>query len=235
MMNYNVFIEELAKIGINITEEQMQKLELYYEILVFENEKYNLTALTSKKEVFYKHFYDSIAISKYFNFKDQSICDVGSGAGFPAIPLKIIFEDLNVTIIDALNKRINFLTMLCEKLALNDINCIHARAEEFAKEHRESFDLVTARAVANLQVLSELCIPLVKMNGCFFVPKGSNGFDELNDAKNAINKLGCKLIQSFEYELPFDYGNRTCFVFEKIKATPSKYPRNFGQIKNKPL
>ncbi len=234
-MGYNKFIEELNKIGITINEEQMLKLEQYFNILVEENEKYNLTALTSKEEVFYKHFYDSIAVAKYIEFTNQSICDVGSGAGFPSIPLKIIFSDLNITIVDALSKRINFLNMLCEKLQLDNVNCVHARAEDYAKEHRESFDLVTARAVASLPILSELCIPLVKVQGHFFVLKGSNGFEELDSAKNAITKLGCVVTNSYEYALPFNYGERTFFMLEKRYKSPSKYPRNFGQIKNKPL
>ncbi len=234
-MEYNKFIEELNKIGIEITDEKMHKLSMYFDILVEENEKYNLTALTSKEDVFYKHFYDSIAIAQYLELDNQSICDVGSGAGFPSIPLKIVFEDLNITIVDALSKRIKFLTMLCEKLQLDNVSCVHARAEDYAKDYRESFDFVTARAVAALPVLCELCIPLVKEQGYFFVLKGSNGLEELNVAKNAISKLGCEMEKCIEYTLPLDYGNRTFFTFKKVKQTPSKYPRNFGQIKNKPL
>ncbi len=233
-MDYSIFVEELNKVGINISDRQIKLLDKYFKILVQENEKYNLTALTTKQDVFYKHFFDSLAVAKFVDFKRQSICDVGSGAGFPSIPLKIIFDDLQVTIIDALGKRINFLKMLCKELEL-DVECIHVRAEDFAKQRRESFDFVTARAVANLQVLSELCIPLVKISGNFFVLKGSNGFEELEDANNAISKLGCQTVGSYEYMLPMDYGLRTFFMFEKIRSTPDKYPRNFGQIKNKPL
>ncbi len=229
------FKNHLEAIGITTTDKQLSRFETYFEFLVSENEKYNLTAISDKKEVFYKHFYDSIAISKFYEFKDQSICDVGSGAGFPSIPLKIIYEDLNVVIIDSLGKRIKFLDQLCEKLELENVECIHARAEEFASVRRESFDIVTARAVAALPILCELCIPLVKVGGVFFVPKGSMGYEEKEQAENALKVLGCKEVSNYKYELPFDYGERTCFVFDKIKKTQKMYPRNFGQIKKKPL
>ncbi len=229
------FKNSLEQQGINITQKQLDKFEAYYEFLVAENEKYNLTAISDKKEVFYKHFYDSIAISNYYEFSNQRICDVGSGAGFPSIPLKIVYSDLDVVIVDSLGKRISFLKQLCEKLELKNVECVHARAEEYALNNRESFDLVTARAVASLPILCELCIPLVKLGGVFFVPKGSMGYEEKDAAKNALKSLGCVEKDSFSYELPFDYGERTCFVFEKVKATPKKYPRNFGQIKKRPL
>ncbi len=231
----NEFKNQLEYIGINLTDEQLELFEIYYQFLVEENSKYNLTAITDKKEVYFKHFFDSIATSQFFNFNDQSICDVGSGAGFPSIPLKIIYRDLDVTIIDSLGKRINFLKALCERLSINDVKCIHARAEEFASEHRESFDIVTARAVAALPILSELCIPLIKVGGIFFVPKGNNGLDEQAAAKNAIKKLGCSELESHVYKLPFEYGERTLFVYEKVKNTAMKYPRNFGQIKKNTL
>lgn len=234
-MDINEFKKSLEEIGILLSDGQVEKFEVYYDFLVEENEKYNLTAITDKKEVFYKHFYDSIAISQYYDFNDQRICDVGSGAGFPSIPLKIVHENLNVVIVDALGKRINFLKQLVEKLNLKNVECIHARAEEYVKDARESFDCVTARAVAAMPVLCELCIPLVKKQGIFFVPKGSLGYDEKDEAQNALKVLGCLEIESFSYDLPYGYGDRTCFVFEKIKATPKKYPRHFGQIKKKPL
>ncbi len=234
-MDINEFKESLLQIGITLDEVQINQFELYYDFLVQENEKYNLTAITSKHEVFYKHFYDSIAISKFYEFNNQKICDIGSGAGFPSIPLKIVYQDLDVTIVDALGKRINFLKQLCEKLQLENVECIHARAEEYALKNREGFDLVTARAVANLQVLCELCIPLVKVGGIFFVPKGNMGYEEKESARNALKVLGCSEVDSFAYELPYNYGERTCFVFEKVKVTPKKYPRNFGQIKKSPL
>lgn len=234
-MDINEFKNKLEEIEIFLSEDQLEKFEIYYNFLIEENEKYNLTAITDKKEVFYKHFYDSIAISKYYNFDNQKICDVGSGAGFPSIPLKIVYNNLNVVIVDALGKRINFLKQLSEKLQLSNVECVHARAEEYASVARESFDCVTARAVAALPILCELCIPLVKEQGIFFVPKGSMGYAEKDEAQNALKVLGCKEVESFSYELPFDYGERTCFVFKKIKATHKKYPRNFGQIKKKPL
>ncbi len=234
-MNELEFIKHLEAIDISLNSKQLQQFEKYYEILVSENAKYNLTAITDKKEVYYKHFFDSIATSQFFSFTNQKLCDVGSGAGFPSIPLRIVFPEIDVTIIDALNKRIKFLNILCDELALSDVKCIHARAEEFAVDNRASFDIVTARAVAALPVLSELCIPLIKKGGKFFVPKGSSGSDEKLAAKNAIRKLGCVEEASYSYELPFGYGERTLFVFSKEQATPKLYPRNFGQIKKKPL
>ncbi|MFV0424426.1 MAG: 16S rRNA (guanine(527)-N(7))-methyltransferase RsmG [Bacilli bacterium] len=234
-MNIIEFKNDLENINVFLTDKQLSKFEIYYDFLVQENEKYNLTAINNKREVFYKHFYDSIAISSFYEFDNQRICDVGSGAGFPSIPLKIVYENLDVVIVDALGKRINFLNQLCNKLDLNDVECVHARAEEYASVARESFDCVTARAVAALPILCELCIPLVKQNGIFFVPKGSMGHEEKDDAANALKILGCSEVSSFSYSLPYNYGERTCFTFKKINKTPKKYPRNFGQIKKRPL
>ncbi len=234
-MNYEQFIDELNNIGIELDDYQLSQFKRYFQILVSENAKYNLTSIVEEEEVFFKHFYDCVAISQFFQFSSQSLCDIGSGAGFPAIPLKIIFPSLQITIVDALGKRIRFLEMLCDELELNSVECIHARAEDYAKVKRESFDIVCARAVANLQVLSELCIPLVKVSGHFLVLKGSNGVSESKDALNATEKLGCKLENSYNYELPFTFGSRTFFSYLKIKNTPSKFPRHFGKIKNKPL
>ncbi|MFV0499869.1 MAG: 16S rRNA (guanine(527)-N(7))-methyltransferase RsmG [Bacilli bacterium] len=234
-MNINNFKASLIDIGIEITDEQIDKFESYFNFLVVENEKYNLTAITDEKEVYYKHFYDSLAISKFIDFDKQSLCDVGSGAGFPSIPLKIIFNNLSITIIDSLGKRIKFLKALCEMLELDGVECIHARAEDYAKTARERFDFTTARAVASLPMLCELCIPLVKTGGYFFTPKGSRGLEEKDQAKNAVKTLGCLEKDNYSYFLPEKFGERTLLIFKKIKATPSKYPRTFGKIKNRPL
>ncbi len=234
MMEFTEFRSVLKEYNIEIDESQYNKFVTYYEFLVSENEKYNLTAITNKNDVFIKHFLDSLICLKHLDFKGKFL-DIGSGAGFPSIPLKIIVPDLEVVIVDSLQKRIKFLEMLCEKLELEDVELIHGRAEEVVEEKRESFDFVTARAVASAQVLSELCIPYIKKGGKFLIFKGMNGQEEIDTASNALKKLGCKLMSTEEYELPDDYGKRTFFVFEKVSKTPADYPRHFSKIKSEPL
>ena len=195
----------------------------------------NLTAITEREEVYIKHFLDSLFITKAIDItKPFSLCDVGSGAGFPSIPLAIVTNNAKVTIIDALNKRINFINDLAQKLNLDNVNAIHARAEDYAKEKREDFDYVTARAVARLNVLVELCLPLVKVGGLFIAMKTQDE-DELNEAKNAISILGGKIENIISFNLPNDYGKRSIIIIKKIKNTPSKYPRGFSKIKERPL
>ena len=196
-MNIEQFQSELKKIDIDLSERQLAQFESYYNILVEWNEKINLTAITEKEEVYLKHFYDSITAAKYFPFEEGnlSICDVGAGAGFPSLPLKIAFPNLKVTIVDSLNKRINFLEHLAEKLGLENVHFYHDRAETFGqnKDHREQYDVVTARAVAKMSVLSELCLPLAKVDGFFVALKGANGQEELEEGKSAITTLGGKV------------------------------------------
>lgn len=227
------FTEVLKGHGIILSELQIKQFQDYAEMLVEWNEKMNLTAITDMDEIYEKHFLDSILPS--FDTKIQgTFCDVGAGAGFPSIPLKIIYPELSVTIVETLGKRITFLEALCRKLDLKDVTLIHARAEDYAKDHRESFDIVSARAVANLTMLSELCIPLVKLGGSFLALKGANGDEEYELAKKAILILGCKLKQRDEKQL-LDGSTRVNFIFEKVKATPQKYPRAFAKIKKNPL
>ena len=219
--------------GITLTQYQLDQFSIYARLLVEWNEKMNLTAITDEDDIYEKHFLDSILPS--FDIKIQgTFCDVGAGAGFPSIPLKILYPQLQVTIVETLGKRITFLEALCKALGLNDVTCVHARAEDYVKEHREYFDFVSARAVANLPILSELCIPLVKQHGYFIAMKGANGLEELDLARNAISLLGCSEIQRNFKELS-DGSKRVNLVFEKIKPTPKKYPRAFGQIKKSPL
>lgn len=227
--------EALAAQGILLTAHQEEQFQRYFDMLVEWNEKMNLTAITDHDGVYKKHFYDSLTIAFDFPFKDQTLCDVGAGAGFPSIPLKIVYPDLKVTIVDSLGKRIMFLNHLIEALALKNVQAIHARAEEFAKDHRESFDLVTARAVARLNILDELCLPLVKVNGDFLVLKGKAGDQEYQEAKKGITTLGGELIKDHAFTLDGDEDHRHNMIIHKAFKTPKKYPRAFGTIKKKPL
>ena len=234
-MNPEQFIEALSKKGITLTDKQIQQFQTYYETLVEWNEKMNLTAITQKEDVYLKHFYDSLTISFDYSLNDQFLCDIGAGAGFPSIPLKIVYPNLKITIVDSLSKRITFLNHLTQVLGLEDVQAISARAEEYAIEHRESFDIVTARAVARLNILDELCLPLVKLDGDFITLKGLKAKEELNEAQNGIEKLGGKVIKEEDFTLTDENDHRCNIYIHKVKPTPSKYPRSFGKIKKKPL
>lgn len=230
------FKEDLKKINIELTNEAFLNFEEYYKFLLEYNEHVNLTAITDYDGVYYKHFYDSLTLSLALDVtKPINLVDVGAGAGFPSIPNAIVFNNLNVTIIDALNKRINFLNELIAKLKLNNAKALHARAEEYAAFHREEADVVTARAVARLNILAELCIPLVKVGGLFVAMKSVESEQEFLEAKGAIKTLGAEHLKTISVELPNQMGHREILVFKKVNKTPSKYPRQFSQIKNKPL
>lgn len=234
-MNKEQFIQALKEKGIDLTDKQIEQFHKYFELLVEWNEKMNLTAITDEEGVYLKHFYDSLTISFDFDLKDQSLCDIGAGAGFPSIPLKIVYPDLKITIVDSLSKRITFLKELTHQLGLEDVNPIAARAEEYALKHRESFDIVTARAVARLNILDELCLPLVKVGGDFITLKGLKAKEEYNEAKKGIQLLGGKLYKEEEFTLTDENDHRCNMYIKKEKSTPSKYPRAFAQIKKKPL
>ncbi|RGC52389.1 16S rRNA (guanine(527)-N(7))-methyltransferase RsmG [Absiella sp. AM29-15] len=227
------FFHVMQEQGITLSEWQKQQFSIYKDMLVEWNQKMNLTAIVDEDEIYEKHFLDSILPSFDINIKG-SFCDVGAGAGFPSIPLKIVYPELKITIVETLGKRVTFLKALCEALKLDDVACVHARAEDYAKQHRESFDFVSARAVANLPVLSELCIPLVKMNGYFIAMKGANGEEEASLAQKAITTLGCKEVQR-NFKTLSDGSKRVNFVYQKVKPTPNKYPRAFAKIKKNPL
>jgi 16S rRNA (guanine527-N7)-methyltransferase len=237
-MNTEQFTKMLAEKGISLTPVQLEQYETYYETLVEWNEKMNLTAITEKEDVYLKHFFDSVSASFYFNF-DQPIhvCDVGAGAGFPSIPIKIAFPKIHVTIVDSLNKRINFLEHLASQLKLEHVRFIHDRAETFgqASEHREAYDVVTARAVARMSVLSELCLPLVKIGGTFIAMKGSSGKEELRDGKKAMSLFGGVLEETYSFSLPFEESERNVFLITKKKSTPKKYPRKPGTPNRNPI
>jgi len=237
-MNEQQFIEALKEMGIELSDTQIKQFRKYFELLVEWNEKMNLTAITDLEGVYLKHFYDSISASFYFDFtKVESVCDVGAGAGFPSLPIKICFPHLHVTIVDSLNKRITFLNHLSEQLQMENVSFVHARAEEFGQNelYREKFDVVTARAVARLSVLSELCIPLAKQDGYFVALKAAAGPEELKDAKKAIVTLGAALKEEFSYLLPVEESERTLYIFDKIKKTPKKYPRKPGVPNKTPI
>ena len=207
----------------------------YYTFLVEENEKYNLTSITEKQEAYIKHFYDSIQLEKAINLNEiTTLCDVGSGAGFPSIPLKIMYPHLHITIIEPTLKRCNFLNQLVKLLNLQNVTIINDRAENM-QNLRETFDIVCARAVASLPVLLELCVPLVKVNGKFMSLKGSSFHEELLSSKNAIKQLNIKVENVYEYELLNDYGKHSIITFSKDTKTNTKYPRKYSVIKNKPL
>ena len=213
--------------------ENQEKFETYYTELVDYNQKVNLTAITEKGEVFTKHFLDSIlpidAISE-----GASVVDVGAGAGFPSLPIKIVRPDIDLTMVDSLNKRITFLNYICNKLNVKSTN-IHSRAEDFAKTHREKFDVAVARAVAKMNTLLEYLLPLVKVGGIVIAYKGGNVGEEFAEAHNALEILGGKVIKSIRFDLPNNYGERNIVIIEKVKPTPPQYPRDKNQPKNNPI
>jgi 16S rRNA (guanine527-N7)-methyltransferase len=237
-MNPEQFKASLAEKGITLTDCQMEQFEIYFRTLVEWNEKMNLTAITEKEEVYLKHFYDSVSAAFYFKFDSQlNLCDVGAGAGFPSIPLKIVFPKLHVTIVDSLNKRITFLEHLAKELKLENVTFIHDRAETFGqnKQHREQYEVVMARAVARLSVLSELCLPLASVGGQFVAMKGGQAEEELQKGKNALHVLGGKLKTVHSFKLPVEDSERTILIINKEKKTPKQYPRKPGTPNKSPI
>ena len=237
-MKPETFYTLLAEQNINLTDQQKAQFEHYFELLIEWNQKINLTAITEKEEVYLKHFYDSIApiLQGLIENQEIKLLDIGAGAGFPSLPMKILYPQLDVTIIDSLNKRINFLQLLAEELGLEGVHFYHGRAEDFAqdKKFRAQFDIVTARAVARMQVLSELTIPYLKVGGKLLALKASNAPEELTEAKNALNLLFSKVEDNISYTLP-NGDPRYITVVEKKKETPNKYPRKAGMPNKRPL
>ena len=237
-MDEQQFQRALKENGITLSQNQLHQFDNYYRTLVNWNEKINLTAITDKRSVYEKHFYDSLTPAFHFDLAEiNSLCDVGAGAGFPSIPLKICFPHLHVTIVDSRKKRIIFLEQLISDLGLCNVNLYHDRAETFAhrSDVRESFDFVIARAVANLATLCELCLPLVKMNGFFLAMKGSEIDDECRDAQRALKILGGELTSISSTMLPVEKSKRHLLFVKKIKQTPKKYPRKPGIPSKMPL
>lgn len=232
------FRKQLLAEDVTLTDQQMAQFDMYFHLLVEWNEKMNLTAITEEKEVYLKHFYDSLLVGLKMALNPQAaICDVGSGAGFPSIPLKILYPELSVTIVDSLKKRITFLQELTDQLGLTNVHLYHDRAETFGQnpEFREQFDYVTARAVARLNVLAELCLPLVKKDGYFLALKAAKSDEELQEAKPAIAQLGGKFIEEKTMALPLSGDERHLLVIQKKKVTPKKYPRKPGLPNKQPI
>lgn len=235
---YDGFASLLGNKGLDLQNNQREQFEEYYKELVSWNETMNLTGITEREQVYLKHFYDSISLAFFIPAASvHSVIDVGSGAGFPSIPLKIMFPYLQVTIVDSLNKRIGFLNHLIKHLRLNQVQCIHGRAEDVARhqEYRDQFDLATARAVARLNVLTELCLPFVKKGGLFVAMKGADPSDEVTEARFSIKELDAELEQVVAFELPVEHSDRHLIIIRKLQATSMKYPRKAGTPLRNPL
>lgn len=233
-----IFENKLASLGITLTEKQKEQFHKFYELLIEWNKVMNLTGITEYEEVNEKHFVDSVSIIKAVDINQiKTVIDVGTGAGFPGIPLKIAFPHLKVVLLDSLNKRINFLNKVIEELGLKDIETIHGRAEDYAKqvEYREQFDLCVSRAVANLATLSEYCLPYVNVNGFFISYKSGEIDDELQGAKKAIGLLGGNLNDVVKFQLPGSDIGRSFVKIKKIQNTAKKYPRKAGLPAKEPL
>ena len=237
-MNYNTdtFKSELEKLGISISEEQLEQFIRYYEMLIEKNKVMNLTAITDFDEVIEKHFIDSLNLFRFTDLKaDKTIIDMGTGAGFPGIPLKIAFPNLKITLADSLNKRILFLNDVISELGLTDIDTVHGRAEDLAKDkiYRENYDICVSRAVANLSTLSEYCLPFVKIGGQFISYKSGDCDEEITNAKSAIFLLGGRLNQIQKFEM--NENSRSFVIIDKVNGTSKQYPRKAGLPSKKPL
>lgn len=230
------FIGKLKEFNIEINEEQIKSFEKYMNLLLEWNEKINLTAITQPEEVKLKHFVDSLTVLKYIN-DDDKVIDIGTGAGFPGIPLKIMKENTKITLLDSLNKRINFLNIVIETLNLSNIQAIHGRAEEIARNklYREKYDVTVSRAVANLSTLSEYMLPFVKVGGKCICMKGANVNEEIEKAKNAIKELGGEIERVDNFYLSDNDNERNIIIIRKVKETSSKYPRKAGMPSKEPL
>lgn len=235
----SAFLADLKEWNLELNENQLAQLEIYYEMLVEKNKVMNLTAITEYEDVLKKHFLDSLALSQLINVSGKivKLLDMGTGAGFPGIPLKIAFPELEITLMDSLNKRIVFLQEVIDKLGLTGITAVHGRAEEAAlkPEYREKFDFCVSRAVARLVSLSEFCLPFVKQGGYFVPYKSGEIKEELQEAKFAIRELGGEYRKTYEYQLPNSDIERTLIQIEKLKQTPKKYPRAGGKPLKQPL
>lgn len=234
-MNLDEFIIRVRELGIKLDDKKINQFNKFYELLINYNKVMNLTGITEYEEVLEKHFYDSLTIAKKVDLNNSTLVDIGAGAGFPCIPLKIVFPTLRISVVDSLNKRMIFLQTVIQELGLKDIKCFSMRGEDFAKEHREEFDYVTARAVARLNILNEICIPLVKVNGYFIPMKGQDGLIEIEECSSAFNKLGAKVDFVDEFYLPKENSKRINIFIKKENKTNPIYPREFAKIKKNPL
>lgn len=232
-MNKELFLEELKKLGILLTPKQEQDLDTYYKLLISYNNNVNLTAITKEEDVYLKHFYDSLTLFKGIDLKENlKICDLGTGAGFPGLVLKIVFPNLSITLVDSLEKRIKFLDLVIKELELKNIKTVHSRIEEF--KEIEAFDVVVSRAVSKINILLELGCRIPKVNGLFVFMK-SNILEELKSAKNALKVLNYSLEKIINFKLPIEESERNIVILKHTSPTSNKYPRQFSIIKKKPL
>lgn len=234
-MKKDEFLKELEKINITLTENQILKLEKFYELLIIWNQKINLTTILKEEDVYLKHFYDSLSLIKVIDLnKELTLLDVGTGAGFPGIVLKIVFPNLKITLLDSMNKRISYLNEIIKELDLKDIDTVCSRAEDYALKNREKYDIVVCRAVAHLEILLEITLPLVKVNG-YFIAMKSNANEEIALARKKIIVLDSKIIEILSFKLPFENSIRTLIKIQKFKKTDLKYPRKYDKIKKENL
>lgn len=230
-MNLEEFIKATNELGLSLDDKTLSNLNIYKDILKEYNSHTNLTTITADEDIYLKHFYDSLTIIKAIDLNNiNSLIDVGTGAGFPGMVLKICFPHINVTLIDSNNKKTKFLSELKDKLKLDNLNILNVRSEEYALAHLEKYDVVTSRAVANLRVLTELCLPMVKVGG-YFIPLKASVDEEIKEAEKITTILNGKLINKITFNLPKEESLRNILVIEKTNNTPKGYPRNYGKIK----
>lgn len=224
-----------AELGVTVDDKAIERYKVYFENLEEKNKVMNLTAISGEEDVARLHFLDCAALLTVADFKGKKVVDVGTGAGFPGLALKIAQPDMELTLLDSLNKRIDFLSETCGKLDLKDVQCIHARAEEAPKDFRGAFDIATSRAVARMSVLCELCLPFLKVGGVFVAMKGPDCAQELSEAENALKLLGGEIRETKLYPIPGTDITHAAVIIEKVKPTHPKYPRKWAQIKKQPL
>ena len=232
-----ILVDACNQIGVKINETQVSQFMKYKDLLLSWNEKMNLTAITDDREVLLKHFADSVSLLPFIDLKGKNVIDVGTGAGFPGLPIKIACPEANLTLLDSLNKRINFLETVVSEIGLSNVTCIHSRAEDGGqnKDYREKFDVCVSRAVANLSVLSEYCLPFIKVGGCFVSLKGPDAKPEVIEAMKAIETLGGEIDIVEKVEIPFTDIVHTLVMIKKVRQTPNKYPRKSGKISKNPI
>ena len=230
-MNRDEFIKEVSNLGITLDDNKLNLLDQFFHILIRENEKINLTRIVDENEVYLKHFYDSLTLIKSIDLsRNLKVCDVGTGAGFPGIVLKIVFPNLKIDLVDSLDKRVKYLNNTISELGLTNIKAIHSRAEDYCRNHYEEYDLVVSRAVARLSVLSEITIPMLKVNA-YFIAMKANLDDEIINSEDILHKLDSKIVDVNNFVLPLELSTRNLVKIEKLKQTNRKYPRTFDKIK----
>lgn len=233
-MNKETFIEETKKLGLALTFKQLEQFEIYCNELLEYNKHTNLTAIRNVEDVYLKHFYDSITIIKNINLDNESVIDIGTGPGFPGLVLKIIFPNINLTLVDSNNKKTKFLAFICEKLEFNDVMIVNDRIENYVKNNRFKYDVVTARAVSHLRIISELCLPLINNKGVFIALKG-DVTTEISEAKETLEILNSEIIKVSEFLLPYENSKRTILSIKRNNVIPNIYPRSYDKILKKPL